>query len=139
MAEHVDKQKHCSTCDYTTCSRWDYNRHLLTDKHRFQLKTPLLYDCLEDNCHYFTRFKSNLVKHIDNRHNNIKLIKCAYCNYSTNDLSSFSRHSRVCKSNSHNILHIVSKNFKCLYCSYQSNRKNNVSRHIQRCKSKLKF
>jgi hypothetical protein len=57
----------CINCDYTTCNKKDYNKHLLTIKHTNQLNTtldevknPLMYNC---DCEKSYKHISSLYKH----------------------------------------------------------------------------
>ena len=59
-AKKNDRKFNCDSCDYNTSNRYDFNRHLLTAKHRLDKKPIGSYTCL---CGKTYKFQSGLCKH----------------------------------------------------------------------------
>ena len=73
-------------------------------------------------CEYSSKQKSNLNKHINGVHRNLKPFKCSQCDYSCSHKSSLNRHISA--------IHLKLKPFKCSQCDYSCSHKWHLNRHI---------
>jgi hypothetical protein len=81
-------------------------------------------------CDYTTNKKSNLTRHIKTRHKKIKNLKCEFCDYITDKKSNLTRHIKT--------RHENLKNLKCEFCDYITDKKVNLTRHIKTKHENLK-
>ena len=72
LAANVDSKYSCEFCDFNTCKKSDYTKHLLTDKHK------------------------NNVSSTDDNENNEKKLVCEYCEKKYNDRAGLWRHKKKC-------------------------------------------
>ena len=98
----------CDKCQYNTSNKYNYKKHLLTDKHILLMngKKKVLeeYNC--DICDYNTKVKSNYTKHLltvnhiyksdtNKKSNNNKIYKCS-CGKTYKYDSGYYRHKKTC-------------------------------------------
>ena len=110
----------CNNCNFITSNKYDYNKHLLTLKHKNAINIESLeingnekllvkYECKE--CNYSTQYKSDLIKHQSTkRHlklsqpNNFVTNKCNHCDKEFSTLSGLWKHRKSCSiSNEHTV------------------------------------
>jgi len=102
----------CKKCNFGTSNNCDYNKHLLTLKHKKAInnesleingneKLSVKYECKE--CNYITQYKSDLIKHQSTkRHlklsqpNNFITNKCNHCDKEFSTLSGLWKHRKSC-------------------------------------------
>lgn len=100
----------CDICDYTTEYRKDYNRHLLSKKHKQKdaEQTSDIYKC--EYCVFQTKYKYNYTMHMSSqKHINNKKsadtgishpYQCEFCNKMYSSSSNLMRHKKSCKTDS---------------------------------------
>jgi len=101
----------CKKCDYSTCKKYDYNRHLLTRKHILLTKNEenFAQDFSCKFCNYVTSIKynynrhisscgqSNEVKNADNEEKNAPTYICSNCSAIYNSKQGLWSHKKKCK------------------------------------------
>jgi len=102
----------CNNCNFITSNKYDYNKHLMTLKHKNAIniesleingneKLSVKYECKE--CNYITQYKCDLIKHQSTkRHlklsqpNNFITNKCNNCDKEFSTLSGLWKHRKTC-------------------------------------------
>jgi hypothetical protein len=80
----------CVNCEYITCNKKDFNKHLMTRKHIIRTKLPL-----NDNKNNFEKHSDILLEITDD--NAFKKYICNGCKKSYSHHSGLSRHNKLCK------------------------------------------
>ena len=107
---------YCLSCDYKTMSSKDFNRHLLTLKHKNGVNGELM---------------ENEKKEKNNNYYN-----CFICNFTTSKQSEFNRHILTLKhkKRGENAEIVYDKEcVKCEYCSKSYSKQSNLWKHKQKC------
>ena len=129
---------HCNFCDYISCDRRNFNRHLKSKKHLIFKNEQIS----EKRAKNDTKTSKNDTKTSKKRHKNdtSNIMICDICEYSTNRKSNWERHIETKKHiqminkadykthNSINNLHI------CVDCNKTYKYKSGLSRHKKICK-----
>jgi len=110
----------CDVCHFNTSNKFDYNKHILTPKHKLNAKNAFLeingnsknafknanYDC--EPCNFYSKNKSNYEKHLltDKHKNKCNLVNegkhketkhiCSQCNKEYMNYSGLWKHKKIC-------------------------------------------
>ena len=67
ILQKFNEKYHCNLCNFVSCNKYNYEKHLLTDKHKkrsmdndFLQKNATLFSC---ECGKNYKYKSGLIKH----------------------------------------------------------------------------
>ena len=149
----------CKKCSYKTLNRYNFNKHLLTQKH---LKNQLLdapneeknEENEEENEENVHNEEENEEKScIDNNQKNQNTmqlfseklhLKCYFCHKKFSRSDNLKRHISVCKLSQKNkvhpnapictILHPKKEGFQCSFCNQVFSRNFTLNRHYEKCK-----
>jgi hypothetical protein len=109
----------CETCAYTCIHISNYNKHLLTQKHK-------------KNIEEINNFPQNHSKNIQKySHYN-----CSQCNYFTKKMSEFSKHTNTLKhKNNINLINTLENlpKYNCKHCEKEYSKKNSCAKHEKIC------
>ena len=120
LLQEIAYKYKCDYCYYTTSNKYDYNKHLTTQKHKSSINNATFsieinsnnstkvanYDC--SICNYYSKNKSNYDKHLltDKHINNCILANegeptetkhiCSPCNKEYSKYNSLWRHKKIC-------------------------------------------
>jgi hypothetical protein len=113
------KINNCICCNYSCSKLSDYNKHLLTNKHK-------------KNCEEIEIFHKNPSKNLQKS----PKYSCNHCNYFTKKLSEFNKHTNTIK-HKENINQIVENEntikYNCKHCEKEYNKKNSCIKHEKIC------
>jgi hypothetical protein len=111
----------CKNCHFITSHKGDYNKHLLTRKHKKTQELSILE--LEGNKKYNVLTPESIYKHT-----------CSCCNYYTNNLRDINKHNSTTKHihNVNNIHNEIKRNI-CNSCNKEFNTQSGLWKHRQKC------
>ena len=98
----------CKDCDYNTCNKFDFNRHISTDKHKKNAnpqKSPNIY-------------------------------RCDCCDYNTSSAKEYNRHMATDKHKKNANPPKTPPNYRCDCCDYVTGNKKDYNKHIATDKHK---
>ncbi len=111
----------CHFCNYSTSRKSNFDRHVMTPKHRYIAKTS----------------KTSKTSKNEQQLKNIEKNKyvCIKCNFETSHKANFTRHlnSKKHKNNYNLIKPVKNNNYTCV-CGKTYMYKSGLSRHIKKCK-----
>ena len=109
----------CEICDYTCRYLSDFNKHLLTQKHKKNIEETGI-------------FPQNPSENIKKSRDHI----CSHCNYVTKKMSEFNKHINTVKHkeniNVNQTLENVEK-YNCKHCEKEYSKKNSCAKHEKKC------
>ena len=107
----------CENCVYTCSHVSNYNKHLLTQKHKKKL---------EEINNFPQNPNTNIQKYSG--------YSCSHCNYFTKKMSEFSKHTNTVKhKNNTNLIIENAIKYNCKYCEKEYNKKNSCTKHEKIC------
>uniref|UniRef100_A0A6C0KGW6 C2H2-type domain-containing protein n=1 Tax=viral metagenome TaxID=1070528 RepID=A0A6C0KGW6_9ZZZZ len=111
----------CKKCDFITSHKGDYNKHLLTRKHKKTQELRILE--LNGKEKYNILTPETIYKHI-----------CSCCNYYTNNLRDMNKHNSTLKhiQNTNNIHNEIKRNI-CSSCNKEFNTQSGLWKHRKKC------
>ena len=105
----------CKTCDYKCKQSSDFNKHLMTIKHK-------------KNTEEANIFPQNPSKNIQKSYN------CDHCNYFTKKMSEFNKHINTLKHKENvNPSNENAIKYNCKHCEKEYNKKNSCTKHEKIC------
>jgi hypothetical protein len=116
-SQKIANKYFCEHCDYTCCNKFDYNKHLSTDKHNIatmameksQKSQKILNKYVCESCDYKCCNKFDYNKHLSTtKHQNATIsreksqtdFKCDKCETTYKHYSSLWKHSKTCNASS---------------------------------------
>ena len=111
------KTFNCNTCHYICSHVSNYNKHLLTQKHKKKL----------EEINNFPQNPSNNIQKYSQ-------YNCSHCNYFTKKISEFSKHTNTLKHKkniNYNIENL--QKYNCKYCEKEYTKKNSCAKHEKIC------
>ncbi len=131
----------CENCDYRTNIKNHFESHIKrhNNDHIYSSTTESnnlsiipeyqdnqhheeQYKCNFNNCHYVTKNKNYLRRHIK-KHNNYKPYKCKSCDYSAENISTLKIHMTR---------HSKHRPYKCEFCDYSAKLKGTLKIHMKK-------
>jgi hypothetical protein len=115
-SKKVPKKYYCADCDYTTCKKSQWNRHIMTAKHKNAINA--IYNAIQKSSDKFT---------------------CKICNKTLKHLSSLYRHQKICKKHPSQLAKLAKKlakishqKFECV-CGKSYKHASSLSKHKIKC------
>ena len=116
LLQEISHKFHCEFCNYSTSKNYDYNKHLMTLKHKNNI----------NNATFSINFHSNVASKIAN-------YECSVCNYYTKNKSNYDKHLLTDKHNNKmNGEHKENKHI-CSICNKEYSKYNSLWKHKKYC------
>jgi len=111
--QEIDGNYICDSCDYSSCNKYYFNKHLLTPKHKKLTKTPIP----TPNCRIPTTNE----------------ITCEKCNYTTSKNSDYKKHLLTAKHKQLMQNNMTTNCLECNICNKKYNSRAGLWLHKKKC------
>ncbi|XP_048482026.1 uncharacterized protein LOC105396324 [Plutella xylostella] len=142
MKQQGKAEHKCKVCKKKFARQDSYYMHM-------KIHTDEQYAC--DECEFVTRCRKYLARHKKNRHTEVEMLPCSYCEKTFRTKEKVTKHERVhtgekpyscgeCGKSfsaryslsTHRLLHTDSKPFACAFCAYRCRDSSTLRKHQQR-------